>query len=135
MRELIATRFHLAAYVARDQDQPSGAATATASAAATACAGTGTTTPWYPLLQATPGAALLSPLVLAQGKRPDAGLLSAEGLMQAVRSLDVGASTAVLSPACILAPSAGSPSAAEPADPTEPASAEQAGRGLDHLLG
>ena len=60
MRELIATRFHLAAYVARDQ--PNGA-TAAASAA-----------PWYPL-QTSPGA-LLSPLACG-----------ADGLMKAVSCL------------------------------------------------
>ena len=79
MRELIATRFHLAAYVARDQ---SNGATAAASAA-----------PWYPL-QTSPGA-LLSPLACG-----------ADGLMKAVRALDVGATTAILSPGCVLAPSA-----------------------------
>ena len=110
MRELIATRFHLAAYVARDQ--PTGV-TATASAA----------TPWYPL-QATAGA-LLSPLACG-----------ADGLMEAVRVLDVGATTAILSPGCVLTPSAdaadtATSGAAEPAS-AEPA--EQAGS-LDHLLG
>ena len=106
MRELIATRFHLAAYVARDQ---SNGAAAAASAA-----------PWYPL-QTSPGA-LLSPLACG-----------ADGLMKAVRALDVGATTAILSPGCVLAPSADSAtsSAAEPAS-AEPA--EQA-RSLDHLLG
>ena len=103
MRELIATRFHLAAYVARDQ---SNGAAAAASAA-----------PWYPL-QASPGA-LLSPLACG-----------ADGLMKAVRALDVGATTAILSPGCVLAPSTDSATSSA----AEPASAEQVGS-LDHLLG
>ena len=109
MRELIATRFHLAAYVARDQ---SNGATAAASAA-----------PWYPL-QTSPGA-LLSPLACG-----------ADGLMKAVRALDVGATTAILSPGCVLAPSADTADAAT-SSAAEPASAEPAeqARSLDHLLG
>ncbi len=129
MRELIATRFHLAAYVARDSQQQRAGADASSSPKGAGGAGGGGASGWYPVpdpgAAAGGGGALHAPLTCG-----------ADGLMQAARALDVGAATAILSPSCLLAPPS---EEAEPAAAAAPAAAPPpapaAAQHLDALLG